>query len=310
MLAIVIPYFKISFFKETLNSLANQTNKNFNVYIGDDASKENPAALLEEFKCKIDITYHRFKENLGGLSLTKQWDRCISIASDERWVMVLGDDDYVSHNLVEEFYKHLFEIEKLNIKVIHFAVQKVYIGGKPSRIYQQPKIENAADNFFRKYFGDAHGSLSEHIFLKDAYSNCGFRDIPLAWGSDDLAWLDFTEFGDIYGINNATVYFRMSSENISREGYKSELKRETKYNFFKSIIENDLKRFNQDKRLKLILHYQSYGYRYRKVSVNFLNKICFLLLKERAFLQIYKSIRKYVRYIVKQSLFNLRMERT
>ena len=33
MLAIVIPYFKLTFFEETLQSLANQTDQRFKVYI-------------------------------------------------------------------------------------------------------------------------------------------------------------------------------------------------------------------------------------------------------------------------------------
>lgn len=41
MLAIVIPYYKITFFEDTLESLAHQTDKRFKVYIGDDASPKN-----------------------------------------------------------------------------------------------------------------------------------------------------------------------------------------------------------------------------------------------------------------------------
>jgi len=40
MLAIVVPYYKLTFFEETLKSLKSQTNKKFKVYIGDDASPE------------------------------------------------------------------------------------------------------------------------------------------------------------------------------------------------------------------------------------------------------------------------------
>lgn len=38
MLAIVIPYYKYTFFEATLISLKNQTDKRFNVYVGNDAS--------------------------------------------------------------------------------------------------------------------------------------------------------------------------------------------------------------------------------------------------------------------------------
>lgn len=52
-LAIVIPFFKLDYFEKTLESLANQTNKNFNLYIGDDFSPETPLKLLEKYKDKI-----------------------------------------------------------------------------------------------------------------------------------------------------------------------------------------------------------------------------------------------------------------
>ena len=48
MLAIIIPYFKLTFFEETLKSLASQTSKRFKVYIGDDASPEGPSNWLEK----------------------------------------------------------------------------------------------------------------------------------------------------------------------------------------------------------------------------------------------------------------------
>ena len=46
MLAIVIPYYKIIFFEKTLESLAQQTDKRFRVYIGDDASPDSPEKLF------------------------------------------------------------------------------------------------------------------------------------------------------------------------------------------------------------------------------------------------------------------------
>ena len=73
MLAIIIPYYKHTFFEETLQSLVSQTNKSFKVYIGDDASPENPGILLEKYQGKFDFVYYRFEENLGEKSLTQQW---------------------------------------------------------------------------------------------------------------------------------------------------------------------------------------------------------------------------------------------
>lgn len=55
MLSIVIPYYKITFFDQTLKSLATQTDKRFKVYIGDDASPEPPIDLLENYKGNLTL---------------------------------------------------------------------------------------------------------------------------------------------------------------------------------------------------------------------------------------------------------------
>jgi hypothetical protein len=50
-------------FEATLQSLVNQTDQRFHVYIGDDASPENPLPLLEKYR-QNDFSYYRFEENL------------------------------------------------------------------------------------------------------------------------------------------------------------------------------------------------------------------------------------------------------
>ena len=71
MLAIVIPYYKRTFFEETLQCLVNHTNQRFKVYIGDDASPENPSELLKKQKGRFDFVYLSFEQNIGGKSLTQ-----------------------------------------------------------------------------------------------------------------------------------------------------------------------------------------------------------------------------------------------
>ena len=73
MIAIVIPYYKLTFFESILQSLANQTDKRFNVYIGDDASLDDPSSLLEKYNNQFDFVYHKFEKNIGSISLVNQW---------------------------------------------------------------------------------------------------------------------------------------------------------------------------------------------------------------------------------------------
>lgn len=294
-LAIIIPFFKKNYFRECLESLANQTYKNFNIYIGNDASLDDPEQIIDDFKDILNITYKRFDKNLGGISLTKQWERCIELSENERWLMILGDDDYLSKDYVEKFFKHLSEIEEQDIKVVHFASKIVRSpSGEISDLYTHPKIEKSTDFFYRKFLEFSRGSLTEQIFRRDAYEKFGFRDFPLGWGADNLAWLDFTQFGTIYSINSATAFFRISDANISRGGYKENLKQETKYQYFKLVIEEYLDRFEINQRLPLLLFYEQVVYNSNQNSLGYYIKMNKFLFKERAYLQLVKFLRRFI----------------
>ncbi len=267
MLAVVIPYYKISFFGETLESLKHQTNKKFNVYIGDDASPEDPKVLIEIFQPFLDIEYKRFDTNLGSSSLVGHWDRCIEMTGKEEWVMILGDDDMISENLVETFYKDLPDFkDKTNL--VRFASR--IIDEKTTEttdVFKHPEWENPATAFFRRFKGETRSSLSEYIFKKDAYLKYGFKDFPLAWHSDDCAWIDFSEGKDLFCINEAEVLIRLSGESISGKDDNLAEKSEAKEMFYTYMLRYKLSMFNIPQRRFLLEAYENSIKRIRKLSL-------------------------------------------
>lgn len=266
MLAIVIPYYKLTFFKKTLQSISNQTDKRFKVYIGNDASSENPEALLEKYKGKFDFSYYRFQTNLGGASLVKQWERCIALSNNEEWIMILGDDDVLGENVVENFYKNLKEI-KLNSNVVRFASCKIDREGiETSSIYYNPKIGSATDIIFK----GVRSSLSEYVFPKNNIVNIGFKDFPLAWYSDVLAVLEFSEFKNVFSINEAVVYIRISDISISGSQDNNKLKSKAKFYFYSYLLNNKLNKFSNYEKEELF-------FRFNKCYINNKKEFKFLM---------------------------------
>lgn len=256
MLAIIVPYYKIDFFKETLISLANQTNKNFKVYIGNDASPDDPTRLINNYLIDVDKVYHKFIQNIGKEDLTQQWARCIELINDEDWIMILGDDDVLDTNMVASFYEH-FEFFNGKTDVIRFSSQIITEDSKlVSKIYNHPIWEKAEDSYLKKFIGLSRSSLSEYIFSKEVYKNKGFKSYPLAWYSDDRAWFDFSEGKNIYSINEAKVYVRNSSVNISGRTDNLFEKELAKKQFLTYLIKEKLSLFNLEARLKLIREYE------------------------------------------------------
>jgi glycosyltransferase involved in cell wall biosynthesis len=255
MLAIIIPYYKLTFFEETLQSLANQTNKRFKVYIGDDASPEDPTDLLNQYQGKFDFIYHRFEINLGGISLTQQWERCIALSDNKEWLMILGDDDFLGTNVVEQFYVHLQEFDS-KANVVRFASQLIYeVDNSKSKIYTHPVWESATDAFYRKFERITMSSLSEYVFTRKAFKKYGFYNYPLAWNSDDRAWLDFSDDQPIYSINDALVYPRISNLNITGKRDNWKLKNESSAAFYHFLILDKLKQYTKYQRIKIIRKY-------------------------------------------------------
>jgi len=299
MLAIIIPYFKLSFFEETFQSLAVQTDKRFKVYIGDDASPENPSVVLEKYKGKFDFVYHRFETNLGGTSLTKQWDRCIALSEDEEWLMILGDDDYLDSTVVAFWYAN-YEIFKDKSNVVRFATKVVLQElNTISAIYSHPVWESASDSFVRIFKGITRSSLSEYIFSRKAYIKFGFTDYPLAWCSDYKAILEFSDRKPIYTINESNVYFRISDINISGKKGDEFVKAKTNIQFFKDVVIDKIHFFNKKQRLELLMTYEVAIKKSRKLTLNEWHLIIKLYLMNFRFISFAKCMRRFFISILK-----------
>lgn len=295
MLAIIIPYFKISFFDNCLQSLADQTDKRFKVYIGDDASPENPSQIIAKYTDQLELVYQRFETNLGGTSLVKQWERCIDLSGEEEWIMILGDDDVLSSNCIEQFYSTLEEVNKENCNLVRFSTVIIDEKSKiTSTIYSHPKFEKATDFFYRRFTNKTRSSLSEYIFKRKSYEKFGFYHYDLAWFTDDRAWLEFPEFNMIYSINKAIVSFRLSNESISRDNYKIVEKETVKLQFFNFIVMQHLKNFTPSQQDHLLKFYEQLVYKNKRVSFNF---YFFLFLKYLQKMRLLNAI-KFTRRLI------------
>jgi hypothetical protein len=259
ILSIFVPYYKLSYFKETLDSLALQTDKRFKVYIGNDDSPENPLPLLNAFKGQFDFLYYKFDKNLGSVSLVKQWERCIDLCDNvSSWIMILGDDDVLGPYVVSEFYNNIERINDLKINVIKYSTIVVnendnYI----SKVYKTDEIINSSDAFYNKIIDTSRSSLSEHIFRKSTYQEIGFKEYGMGWHSDDMALLEFSNFKNLFCINTEKVYIRVSDKSISGNNGYSIKKEQASLKFYSDLVNKHLFKFRLNQRNLILRIYES-----------------------------------------------------
>lgn len=298
MLAIIIPFYKLAYFEGTIQSLANQSDKRFRVYIGDDASPECPKRIIEKYRDKFDVNYYRFNENLGSKSLTKQWQRCIDFSRNEEWIMILGDDDVLGNNAIAEFYKSLSQIDE-EINVIRYSTQLINERNETiSDVYTHPEIEKSTDFLIRKITNKTRSSLSEYIFKKEKALEIGFRDYPLAWYSDDMAVLEFSEFKNVYSINNAVIFVRFSSLSISGDVTKERIKNKAKFIFYYFLLTRRTNSFSKKQKQILVSKISNCYINEKKQIVYFL-KITWLYFNYDSFINYLKFIKSVAYHFTK-----------
>lgn len=213
-LAIVIPAFKDTYFREALSSIANQTCKDFVVYIGDDNSPFDLYKVVQEFEDKISIVYKKFIDNVGGKDLVSQWHRCIDMIQDEKWIWLFSDDDVMDLNCVEEFYNcksnYDDQLFHFNVRVIDSVSKVLY------DVDKFPEVIYSPDLMYLKMKGKICSYVVEYIFNRDLYEEKNkFEYFDLAWGSDDATWMKFLGTKSLRSIDNAFVGWRYSGSNIS-----------------------------------------------------------------------------------------------
>jgi glycosyltransferase involved in cell wall biosynthesis len=214
-LAIIIPAFKTKYLEESIKSILNQTNQEYNLYVFDDASPENVLSIFKTLcENRTNCFYHRFELNLGSQDLAQHWNRCVLATKDEDWIWLFSDDDIMSPDCVERFmvsvnscYQTLY---RFNTKIIDDHGQT--IAWNPPH----PHEESVEDFLYHRLKNQRQSFVVEYIFSRDVFKNkLGFISLPDAWGSDDLSWVRFAGKNPIITIDSSYVSWRYSATNLA-----------------------------------------------------------------------------------------------
>jgi hypothetical protein len=163
----------------------------------------------------------------------------------------------LTDNVVEQFYIH-YSIFNTKTNLIRFASRTiVQKQNYKAAISYHPVWENATDAYYRKFQKLTRSSLSEYVFLKASYERHHFYNYPLAWNSDDRAWLDFSEQKPIYSINDSVVCVRLSDLNITGRKDNLALKSQSLIEFYTFLITKKSTYYTKQQRIKILRKYQS-----------------------------------------------------
>ena len=194
-----------------MESLANQTDRRFRVYIGDDASLEPLGDIIATFTRRMDVRYTRFDTNLGGTSLVAHWHRCIALSQSEPWIWLFSDDDIADSECVAAFYELVGSAMESSVDLLRFQLDRIDEFSQRTRPWKDHPPRETTEAFLGALLTDTRRAVraQEHIFSRRVFDRCGgFVNFPRAIYSDHATWLRFSEPYGVRTIPGPRVKWR------------------------------------------------------------------------------------------------------
>lgn len=299
MVSVILPtYNHAPYLEQRIDSILNQTYKDFELIILDDCSPDNSRNIIESYRNDPHISHIVYNETNSG-STFKQWKKGIQLAKGE-YIWIAESDDYADITFLE---KTMDSIYKYN-SVLCFS-QTTIVDKINGEVMKQPPILQGrsinVNQFTKGYllFSNPICNASMVVFRKDALDETIWDHITkFRYCGDWLLW------GSFKGKANTTVsevkeylnFFRTHSVNVSNkseinglgilEGYKTS-----------KIITNRLK-IKRDREYSLKWYYKWQEHKLKFSYSSSLNrKILIMFIKYQPWVAFFEVKRLIFRLI-------------
>lgn len=196
---IIAIYNAEKYLDKTINSVLNQTYKNFELILIDDGSKDNSLEICEKYKNKDNRIRLIKQENLG---VSASRNKGLEIANGE-FICFMDADDYIEQNMLEEYigiYKkynydlivsgYFSEIDLDN----NISYDKIYL---PNKRYST--IDQIKEDFVLMWDKHLLYNIWNKFYKKSLIDEYNIRFIKQNWGED-------IEFNREYLLKINTLY--------------------------------------------------------------------------------------------------------
>ena len=216
---IAIPAYKGKYLFEAIESCLNQTYRDFELIIVDDASPENLISIVNKFN-DSRIKYYFNEFNSGAKEVVDNWNKCLSYASAD-YIICMGDDDRLRPDCLQEYCQLISKYPSVNI--FHGRTIKIDDKGEIiSLTSERMELENIYTFIWRRLQGRSQYIGDVCIKTDILRQNGGYYKMPFAWGSDDLTAFIACGLHGVANTYNPVFEYRISNLTISKTGNEKE----------------------------------------------------------------------------------------
>jgi glycosyltransferase involved in cell wall biosynthesis len=276
--SVIIPnYNHADFLEKRIHSVINQTYKDFEIILLDDASSDGSLEIIQRYSRhpKVSKVFAN-AENSGFPFL--QWKKGIEAATGE-YIWIAESDDWNELNFIEELLKYL--VDRPNVGIVFCRSNFVDAVGNSSQdhsMYREELFREGKDALINEmaYYNIIHNASSV-LFKKSLAPLENKQVLSKRFCGDWLFWCLMLSKSDLAFCNQKLNYYRRHSRTVSAE-------KESNHRYFIEGIDIPIFIFKAcilDNYSKLkILSFWSQKFRatlYRKKIIKFLVKYVELL---------------------------------
>ena len=218
--SIIVPNYNHSkFLEKRLDSIFNQTYKDFEIILLDDCSTDDSLKILNEYVTRPNVSYLIVNKKNSG-STFKQWKRGIELAKGE-YVWIAESDDWATNDFLSQLVKELDEDSQLGI-----AYCQSYIVDENDNIVcdNLSWTSDLDDSRWSKVFvNDGINEIESYLCKKNTIPNASavlfrkrylqFKSIPtkMKIAGDWLVWIKILSKSKVFYTSECLNYFRDTS---------------------------------------------------------------------------------------------------
>lgn len=214
-ISIAIPAYKTEYLAETIQSVLDQTNPNWELVIVDDCSPNDIKGVVSSFN-DSRIKYYRNTKNCGIENVVDNWNICLDYCTGD-YIICMGDDDKLLPNCLEDY---LYLINKYpGLGVYHAWTEIIDEKGEITRFQEsRPEYESISSMIYFRMMYRRYQFIGDWMFdTKMLKAVGGFYKLPCAWGSDDISAERAASMGNrgVANTQKPCFQYRVNSLSIS-----------------------------------------------------------------------------------------------
>lgn len=133
-----------TYIREQIDSIINQTYKNWILLVRDDNSKDNTVSIIEEYEQK-DSRIRLLRDKKGNLGFVRNFEELMA-NSLEDFIMFSDQDDYWIENRIEKYIEIITNLSSEDMKKPLLIHSNSFICDKELNIKKEKFISNCAED--------------------------------------------------------------------------------------------------------------------------------------------------------------------